>query len=255
MSQLFCRSHTSRLTILSVLNLINAHTPRASAVFLVFMTSNVIDRASIPMVPSLMLSAMVLHPLSPVPKTGSRSEPNQEVLYSRLMTAQRINGNCLSRSTKIFLFSDQLVFFFAVLRHLTFPLRLYPFMRLYRVFPLLVAFSHSHSSFSSCYLSLSRPDHRHCLVAEQNSKMQRRRPLAAFPNRAAACSLTKRCVLLRRKMAKVEETYGEGVRGARSSSEYRRGVYAALIVGTNPPHLFAESFSIRQFLFLFLFFI
>lgn len=66
------------------------------------------------MVPSLMLSAMVLHPLSPVPKTGSRSEPNQEVLYSRLMTAQRINGNCLSRSTKIFLFSDQLVFLFAV---------------------------------------------------------------------------------------------------------------------------------------------
>lgn len=102
-------------------------------------------------------------------------------------------------------------------------------------------------------ISLSRPDHRHCLVAEQNSKMQRRRPLAAFPNRAAACSLTKRCVLLRRKMAKVEETYGEGVRGARSSSEYRRGVYAALIVGTNPPHLFAESFSIRQFLFYFYF--
>lgn len=27
-------------------------------------------------------------------------------------------------------------------------------MRLYRVFPLLVAFSHSHSSFSFCYLSL-----------------------------------------------------------------------------------------------------
>lgn len=80
------------------------------------MTSNVIDRASIPMVPSLMLSAMVLHPLSPVLKTGSRSEPNQEVLYSRLMTAQRINGNCLSRSTKIFLFrinSSSFSLFFA----------------------------------------------------------------------------------------------------------------------------------------------
>ena len=55
----FCHSLTSKHTILSVLNLINAPTPRASAAFLVFMTSNVIDRASIPMVPSLMPSAMV----------------------------------------------------------------------------------------------------------------------------------------------------------------------------------------------------
>lgn len=47
----------------------------------------------------------------------------------------------------------------------------------------------------------------------------------------------------------MKRQYGEGVRGARSSSEYRRGVYAALIVGTTPPISFAESFSIRQFLF------
>lgn len=239
MSQLFCRSHTSRLTILSDLNLINAPTPRASAVFLVFMTSNVIDRASIPMVPSLMLSAMVLHPLSPVPKTGFRSEPNREVLYSRLMMAQRINGNCLSRSTKIFLFffSDQLVFLFAVsCGTLLFPSD-FTLLCGYTESFLLLSLSPIATCLYHLVISLSRPDHRHCLVAEQNSKMQRRRPLAAFRNRAAACSLTKRCVLLRRKMAKVEETYGEGVRGARSSSGYRRGVYAALIVGTNPSHL------------------
>lgn len=43
----------------------------------------------------------------------------------------------------------------------------------------------------------------------------------------------------------MKRQYGEGVRGARSSSEYRRGVYAALIVGTPPPISFAE------FLFIF----
>lgn len=121
------------------------------------MTSNAIDRASIPMVPSLMLSATVLHPLSPVPKTGFRSEPNQEVLYSCLMTAQRINGNCLSRSTKIFLifrstrllvtlffaalyFSPPTLPFYAAIPSLSSSCRFLPFP------PRL---------FSSCYLSLS----------------------------------------------------------------------------------------------------
>lgn len=203
MSQLFCRSHTSRLTILSDRNLINAPTPRASAVFLVFMTSNVIDRASIPMVPSLMLSAMVLHPLSPVPKTGSRSEPNREVLYSRLMMAQRINGNCLSRSTKIFLFffGSTRLLVRCFLRHLTFPLRLYPFMRLYRVFPLVVAFSHCHLSLSSCYLSLStRPPTLSCCRTKlQNAAPP---PIGGIPQ--SSC-----CLFVDKALCVVEKEDGE----------------------------------------------
>lgn len=168
------------------------------------MTSNVIDRASIPMVPSLMLSATVLHPLSPVPKTGSRSEPNQEVLYSCLMTAQRINGNCLSRSTIRFsLFFDQLVFLLrCFLRHFTFPLRLYPFMRLYRVFPLLVAFSHSHLVFFHLVISLSRPDHRHYLCCRTKLQNAAPPPIGGIPQ--SSC-----CMFVDNAWCVVEKEDGE----------------------------------------------
>lgn len=171
------------------------------------MTSNAIDRASIPMVPSLMLSATVLHPLSPVPKTGSRSEPNQEVLYSCLMTAQRINGNCLSRSTKIFLISINSSSCYAVFcGTLLFPSD-FTLLCGYTESFLFLSLSPIPTSSFFILLSLSLdPTTDIIFVAEQNSKMQRRRLLAAFPNRAAACSLTMRGVLLRRKMAKVEET-------------------------------------------------
>lgn len=159
------------------------------------------------MVPSLMLSATVLHPLSPVPKTGSRSEPNQEVLYSCLMTAQRINGNCLSRSTTIFLIfrSTRLLvtLFFAALYFSP------PTLPFYAAIPSLPSSCRFPIPTSSFFILLSLsldPTTDIIFVAEQNSKMQRRRLLAAFPNRAAACSLTMRGVLLRRKMAKVEET-------------------------------------------------
>lgn len=172
------------------------------------MTSNAIDRASIPMVPSLMLSATVLHPLSPVPKTGSRSEPNQEVLYSCLMTAQRINGNCLSRSTKIFLIfrSTRLLVTLFFCGTLLFPSD-FTLLCGYTESFLFLSLSPIPTSSFFILLSLSLdPTTDIIFVAEQNSKMQRRRLLAAFPNRAAACSLTMRGVLLRRKMAKVEET-------------------------------------------------
>lgn len=168
------------------------------------MTSNVIDRASIPMVPSLMLSATVLHPLSPVPKTGSRSEPNQEVLYSCLMTAQRINGNCLSRSTKIFLifrstrllvtlffaalyFSPPTLPFYAAIPSLSSSCRFLPFP------PRL---------FSSCYLSLSRPDHRHYLCCRTKLQNAATPPIGGIPQ--SSC-----CMFVDNAWCVVEKEDGE----------------------------------------------
>lgn len=173
------------------------------------------------------------------------------------MTAQRINGNCLSRSTKIFLIFDQLVFLFAVfLRHLTFPLRLYPFMRLYRVFPLLVAFSHSHSSFFHFVISLStRPPTLSCCRTKlQNAAPP---PIGGIPQSSCCMFVTKkRGVLLRRKMTKVEETVWR--RRPRSSLFERvqtRGICGFDSRHKPPPISFAESSSIRQFFsFFFIFF-
>lgn len=174
------------------------------------------------------------------------------------MTAQRINGNCLSRSTKIFLiFRSTRLLVRCFLRHFTFPLRLYPFMRLYRVFPLLVAFSHSHSSFSSCYLSLSRPDHRHCLCCRTKLQNAAPPPISGIPQSSCCMFVTMRGVLLRRKMTKVEET----VWRRRPRSSFFERVQTRGICGFDsrhhppPPISFAESFSIRQFLFFIYLFI
>lgn len=156
------------------------------------------------------------------------------------MTAQRINGNCLSRSTKIFLiFRSTRLLVRCFLRHFTFPLRLYPFMRLYRVFPLLVAFSHSHSSFSSCYLSLSRPDHRHYLCCRTKLQNAAPPPIGGIPQSSCCMFVTMRGVLLRRKMTKVEET----VWRRRPRSSFFERVQTRGICGFDsrhhpPPHLF-----------------
>lgn len=97
------------------------------------------------------------------------------------------------------------------------------------------------------------PDHRHSVLpAEQNSKMQRRRQWR-HSGRAAFVRATS-CVLVEKKDGPSEETVWRRRRGACFSSEYRRGVYAALIVGTQFSFA-AIQHSTKTFLFFFSHFI
>lgn len=154
------------------------------------------------MVPSLMLSATVLHPLSPVPKTGSRSEPNQEVLYSCLMTAQRINGNCLSRSTKIFLISINSSSCYAVFcGTLLFPSD-FTLLCGYTESFLFLSLSHSHLVFFHLVISLSRPDHRHYLCCRTKLQNAAPPPIGGIPQ--SSC-----CMFVDNAWCVVEKEDGE----------------------------------------------
>lgn len=166
------------------------------------------------------------------------------------MTAQQINGNCLSRSTRDFFYS-----FFdpssscSLFCGLVFPSPTLPSMRQYRVFSsTLVAFSIPTRLFIFFrYLSRSRPPtfRLTCRTKLQNAAPP---PMAAF--RSSCFVRATSCVLVEKKDGPSEETVWRRRRGACSSSEYRRGVYAALIVGTQFSFA-AIQHSTKTFLFFF----
>lgn len=127
------------------------------------------------------------------------------------MTAQQINRNCLSRSTRDFFYS-----FFdpssscSLFCGLVFPPPTLPSMRQYRVFSSLLSLSPFPLVFSFFSIISLDPDHRHSVLpAEQNSKMQRRRQWRHSGR--AALFVQRRVCWLRRKMAQVKRQYGEGV--------------------------------------------
>lgn len=123
-------------------------------------------------------------------------------------------------------------------------------MRQYRVFSSLVAFSIPTRLFIFFhYLSRSRPPtfRLTCRTKLQNAAPP---PMAAF--RSSCFVRATSCVLVEKKDGPSEETVWRRRRGACSSSEYRRGVYAALIVGTQFSFA-AIQHSTKTFLFLFLF--
>lgn len=158
----------------------------------------------------------------------------------------------MSRSTRDFFYS-----FFdpssscSLFCGLVFPSPTLPSMRQYRVFSsTLVAFSIPTRLFIFFrYLSRSRPPtfRLTCRTKLQNAAPP---PMAAF--RSSCFVRATSCVLVEKKDGPSEETVWRRRRGACSSSEYRRGVYAALIVGTQFSFA-AIQHSTKTFLFLFLF--
>lgn len=190
-----------------------------------------------------------------MPKTGSRSEPNQEISYSRLY-----DGTTNKRELLVAFHPRLFLFFF---RSLVF---MFPFLRtcfplsdstLHAAIPSLFLYScrflHSHSPFHFFPLSLSIPTtptfRLTCRTKLQNAAPP---PMAAF--RSSCFVRATSCVLVEKKNGPSEETVWRRRRGACFSSEYRRGVYAALIVGTQFSFA-AIQHSTKTFLFFFSHFI
>lgn len=146
-----------------------------------------------------------------MPKTGSRSEPNQEISYSRLY-----DGTTNKRELLVAFHPRLFLFFF---RSLVF---MFPFLRtcfplsdstLHAAIPSLFLscrFLHSHSPFHFFPLSLSIP------TTDIPSYLPNKTPkCSAAANGGIPVELLlfvqRRVCWLRRKMAQVKRRYGEGV--------------------------------------------
>lgn len=185
-----------------------------------------------------------------MPKTGSRSEPNQEISYSRLYDGTTNKQELLvAFHPRLFLFFFRsLVFMFPFLRTCFPPSDSTLHAAIPSLFLSLVAFSIPTRLFIFFhYLSRSRPPtfRLTCRTKLQNAAPP---PMAAF--RSSCFVRATSCVLVEKKDGPSEETVWRRRRGACSSSEYRRGVYAALIVGTQFSFA-AIQHSTKTFLFLF----